>query len=96
MPQGEGIRVDTHCHDGCEVGADYDSMVAKLICWGENRAACAMRMYRALSRVRVEGVETTAGLLRDLVGHGDFRSDRINTCWLEDRFLPEWSARRAA
>lgn len=96
LPQGDGVRVDTHCHDGYVVGTNYDSMVAKLICRGETRAEAAMRMYRALGRVRIDGIDTTAGLLRDLVGHGDFRADRINTRWLEDRFLPEWSARHAA
>ncbi|MGE0487457.1 MAG: acetyl/propionyl/methylcrotonyl-CoA carboxylase subunit alpha [Gammaproteobacteria bacterium] len=93
LPQGEGIRVDTHCHDGYVVGAHYDSMVAKLICWGESRAAAADRLHRALGRVRIEGIATTVPLLRDLVGHGDFRADRINTCWLEDHFLPGWTAR---
>ncbi len=96
MPQGEGVRIDTHCHDGFEVGAHYDSMVAKLICWGETRDAAVMRMYRALGRVRIDGIDTTAALLRDLVGHGDFRAGQINTRWLEDHFLPAWSARRAA
>jgi acetyl-CoA carboxylase biotin carboxylase subunit len=93
LPQGEGIRVDTHCHDGYVVGAHYDSMVAKLICRGETRAAAIDRLHRVLGRVHIEGIATTVPLLRDLVGHGDFRADRINTRWLEDHFLPEWSAR---
>jgi len=96
MPQGEGVRVDTHCHDGYVVGAHYDSMVAKLICWGETRELAADRLYRALGQVRIEGIETTAGVLRDLIGHGDFRADRINTRWLEDSFLPQWNARQVA
>lgn len=96
MPQGEGVRIDTHCHDGYVVGAHYDSMVAKLICWGETRELAADRLYRALGQVRIEGIETTAGVLRDLIGHGDFRADRINTRWLEDSFLPQWNARQVA
>lgn len=92
MPAGAGIRVDSHCHDGFEVGAHYDSMIGKLICWGESRDAAVLLMYRALERVRVEGVDTTAAFLRDLVGHGDFRADRVNTKWLEDHFLPAWLA----
>lgn len=90
MPQGQGIRVDTHCYQGYEIGAHYDSMVAKLICWGQTREQCAMLMHRALERVKIRGIETTANLLRDLIGHGDFRADRINTRWVEDHFLPEW------
>ena len=96
LPQGFGIRIDTHCHDGFEVGAHYDSMIAKLICWGETREAALLRMYRALGRVRIDGIDTTAAFLRDVVGHGDFRADRVNTRWLETEFLPRWSARVAA
>ncbi|MCB1746483.1 MAG: acetyl-CoA carboxylase biotin carboxylase subunit [Gammaproteobacteria bacterium] len=92
LPQGEGVRVDTHCHEGYVVGAHYDSMVAKLICHGASRAEALDRLYRALGHVRIEGIATTVPLLRDLVGHGDFRADRINTRWLEDHFLPAWTA----
>ena len=90
MPQGSGIRVDSHCYDGYEVGANYDSMLGKLICWGESREACALKLHRALRRVRVEGVATTSEFLTALVGHGDFRHNQINTRWLEEKFLPEW------
>ena len=96
MPQGEGIRIDTHCHAGCEIGAHYDSMIAKLICQGASREDAVLKMYRALERLHIEGVKTTAPFLRDLVGHGDFRADRVNTRWIEDHFLPAWSTRRAA
>lgn len=96
MPQGAGIRVDSHCHDGCEIGAHYDSMIGKLICWGETRPAAIERMLRALERVRVDGISTTAGLQRALVGHGDFRADRTNTRWVEEQFLPAWSRPAAA
>jgi len=92
MPQGDGIRIDTHCHDGYTVGADYDSMVAKLVCWGADRDAAVTRMHRALGRVRVEGIDTTAAFQRALIGHGDFRADAINTRWVEECFLPGWSA----
>ena len=52
------------------------------------------RMDRALAHVAVEGVATTAGVARDLVRHGDFRANRINTRWIEDRFLPQWRTNR--
>jgi acetyl-CoA carboxylase biotin carboxylase subunit len=69
-------------------------MIAKLICWGGDRAEALHRMDRALARVNVEGVSTTAGIARDLVRHGDFRANRINTRWIEDRFLPQWQTNR--
>ncbi|MGR8949062.1 MAG: acetyl-CoA carboxylase biotin carboxylase subunit [Gammaproteobacteria bacterium] len=90
MPQGAGIRIDTHCYDGYEVGAHYDSMLGKLICWGESREACTALMHRALGHVRVEGISTTKEFLKAVIGHGDFRADQINTRWLEQKFLPEW------
>jgi acetyl-CoA carboxylase biotin carboxylase subunit len=94
MPEGAGVRVDTHCFDGWTVVPHYDSMIAKLICWGGDRAEALHRMDRALARVNVEGVSTTAGIARDLVRHGDFRANRINTRWIEDRFLPQWQTNR--
>ena len=94
MPEGAGVRVDTHCFDGWTVVPHYDSMIAKLICWGGDRPEALRRMDRALAHVAVEGVSTTAGIARDLVRHGDFRANRINTRWIEDRFLPQWRTNR--
>jgi acetyl-CoA carboxylase biotin carboxylase subunit len=93
VPDGDGVRVDTYCFDGAVVTPHVDSMIAKLICWGPDRATALGRMERALSRVRVDGVPTTAPLARDLVRHADFRADRITTRWVEERLLPAWSAR---
>jgi acetyl-CoA carboxylase, biotin carboxylase subunit len=94
MPEGAGVRVDTHCFDGWTVVPHYDSMIAKLICWGGDRPEALRRMDRALAHVAVEGVSTTAGIARDLVRHGDLRANRINTRWIEDRFLPQWRTNR--
>jgi acetyl-CoA carboxylase, biotin carboxylase subunit len=94
MPEGAGVRVDTHCFDGWTVVPHYDSMIAKLICWGGDRPEALRRMDRALAHVAVDGVSTTAGIARDLVRHGDFRANRINTRWIEDRFLPQWRTNR--
>ena len=96
VPQGAGIRVDTHCFDGYVVGAEYDSMLAKLICHGRDRADALARMHRGLGRVRVAGVDTTAELQRALVGHGDFRANLHTTRWVEEHFLPAWNAHSAA
>ena len=90
MPQGSGIRVDSHCFDGYEVGADYDSMLGKLICWGETREGCTLKLHRALERIKVGGIATNSEFLRALIGHGDFRYEQINTRWLEEKFMPEW------
>ena len=89
-PMGAGVRVDTHCHDGYVVSAHYDSLLAKLICHAEDRSSAVDLMDRALSRFRVDGVPTTVGFQRALVRHGDFRANRINTRWVEERFLSSW------
>jgi acetyl-CoA carboxylase, biotin carboxylase subunit len=91
-PQGAGVRVDSHCHDGYVVGAHYDSLVAKLICWGEDRGAAIERIDRALARLRVDGIATTIPFQRAMVRQGDFRQERINTRWVEDAFMPAWTA----
>ena len=92
-PLGAGIRVDSHCHDGYEVGANYDSMVAKLICFAEDRRAAIDLMDRALARFGVEGIDTTIPFQRALIRHGDFRENHINTRWVEETFLPSWNHR---
>ncbi|MFT3872364.1 MAG: acetyl-CoA carboxylase biotin carboxylase subunit [Nocardioides sp.] len=90
VPAGEGIRVDTHCHDGYRVSPHYDSLIAKVICWGEDRAQAVRRIRRVLAAVKVDGVEHTGDFLSDVVASADFQLDRINTRWVEDVFLPAW------
>jgi acetyl-CoA carboxylase biotin carboxylase subunit len=90
-PAGDGIRMDSHCHDGYEVGADYDSMLGKLICHAPDRLAAIDLMDRALGRFGIDGVDTTIELQRALIRHGDFRANRVNTRWVEEKFLPAWS-----
>jgi acetyl-CoA carboxylase biotin carboxylase subunit len=91
-PVGTGVRVDSHCHDGYVIPAQYDSLLAKLICHAEDRPAAVALMDRALGRFGVDGVPTTVEVQRALVRHGDFRANRINTRWVEERFLPAWGA----
>jgi acetyl-CoA carboxylase biotin carboxylase subunit len=87
-PAGAGIRVDSHCHDGYVVGANYDSLLAKLICHAADRHSAIELMDRALAHFGVGGVSTTIGLQRALVRHGDFRANKVNTRWVEEKFLP--------
>lgn len=96
VPDGDGVRCDTFCHDGAEVVAHYDSMLAKLICWAPDRTTALDKVDRALARTRIEGVDTTAGLQRALVRHADVRDDRIHTRGIEDTFLPGWTAWESA
>lgn len=88
LPGGPGVRVDTHVFPGCEIPPYYDSLLAKLICWGRDREEALARMRRALDELRVDGVETTAPFLRRLIDSGPFRSGAVHTRFVE-RFIQE-------
>lgn len=92
-PAGEGVRVDTHCEAGYLVPPYYDSLLAKLIVHGKDRAEAIERMRESLRAFNVEGVPTTIGFHHDVLSDGDFAAGRVNTRWVEERFL---AARAAA
>jgi acetyl-CoA carboxylase biotin carboxylase subunit len=82
-PEGEGIRVDTHCYPGSVVPPFYDSLLAKIVVRGTDRHAAAERMTGALDAFTVSGVETTLPLLRYVLRRSDFLAGPVNTRWLE-------------
>jgi len=59
MPAGPGVRVESYLEQGARISPYYDSLVAKLIVWGENRAEAVARGKRALAEFKIEGIETT-------------------------------------
>jgi acetyl-CoA carboxylase biotin carboxylase subunit len=87
MPQGEGLRVDTHCFEGYLVPPFYDSLLAKVIAHGSSRAEAIARMDSALARCRIEGVPTTVPFHREVMAHEDFRAARVTTRWVEETLL---------
>ncbi len=82
-PEGEGIRVDSHCYAGYMVPPYYDSLLAKLIVSGSTRMEAIARLQRALASFHVAGVDTTIPFLATLVERADFVSGGVNTAWLE-------------
>ena len=82
-PAGEGIRVDTHCHPGALVPPYYDSLLAKLIVLGADRADAVGRMQRALDAFSLRGVETTIPFLQALLRRPEYQSGAVNTRWVE-------------
>jgi acetyl-CoA carboxylase biotin carboxylase subunit len=92
-PVGTHVRVDTACYPGWTVTPYYDSLLAKIIVWGADRDEAIGRERAALKRLRVEGVETTARFSRDLLAHPDVTEARMHTRWIEEEFLPRWTAR---
>ena len=89
FPTGPGVRIDTGVYEGCEVTPFYDSMIAKLICWGDTRAEAVMRMRRALSEFRIVGVKTNIPFHVKLVGNLRFQAGSFDTRFVEDRFALE-------
>ena len=82
-PQGEGIRVDSHCYEGYFVPPYYDSLLAKLIVSGGTRMEAIARLQKALAGFHVSGVDTTIPFLSSLVERAEFIAGRVNTGWLE-------------
>ncbi|MCB9758668.1 MAG: acetyl-CoA carboxylase biotin carboxylase subunit [Alphaproteobacteria bacterium] len=86
LPQGPGVRVDTHLRAGDAVSPHYDSMVCKVIAHGADRAQAIARMEAALGACRVEGISTTIPLALEVLADADFRAGDYDTTTL-DRIL---------
>ena len=86
VPGGPGVRVDTFAHADCMVSPHYDSLLAKIITHGRDRAEAIARMRRALEMTVIEGVETTIPLHLRILRDADFLAGRFTTAFLE-RFL---------
>jgi len=83
-PLGPGVRVDTHVEEGYAIPPFYDSLIAKVIVWGEDRAVAIARGQRALSELELEGVPTTRDLALDIVSSEQFGSGDYTTSFLAD------------
>lgn len=86
-PGGYGVRVDSAVYPGYEITPFYDSMVAKLIVWGNDREEAIARMRRALDEFVIEGVHTTIPFHEKLLEHPDFVSGNFATNFLEKNKL---------
>ncbi len=91
-PTGDHVRVDSHAFVGYEIPPYYDSLIAKLIVAGADRAEAIQASLKALDEFVIEGVETTRELHQAVLSHADFRNDAINTRWLETTLLPAVSS----
>ena len=84
-PGGPGIRVDTHLYSGYVVPPYYDSMIGKLIAYGEDRDTAIARMKNALSEMVVEGIKTNIPLHQEIFNHGAFKAGGLDIHYLERR-----------
>lgn len=82
-PSGPGIRVDSSLFDELEVTHFYDSLLAKLCVWGNDRNEAIQRMCRALDELMIAGVKTSQPLQRRIMDDSDFRAGNLSTSYLE-------------
>ena len=82
-PGGHGVRVDTHIYSGYTIPPFYDSMIAKLITFGQTRQEAIDKMHRALSEFYIEGIKTTIPFHLQLMEHQDFISGNYTTKFME-------------
>lgn len=82
-PAGPGIRVDSHIASGGMIPPYYDSLMGKLIAWGDDRPAAVARLARALDTLTIEGVASTAPLHRRIAADPHFVAGGVDTRFLE-------------
>jgi acetyl-CoA carboxylase biotin carboxylase subunit len=83
-PGGPGVRVDSGIYTGYRIPPYYDSLIAKLIVHGRDRAECILRLRRALDEFVVDGIETTIPLHHKVLAEPDFVDGKYDIHWLED------------
>jgi acetyl-CoA carboxylase, biotin carboxylase subunit len=83
VPLGPGVRFDTHVEAGAVVPPQYDSLLAKLAVWDEDRPAAIARALRALGELDLRGVSTTRELAVDVLRSEEFAEGRYSTSFLE-------------
>ncbi len=84
-PGGPGVRVDTHIYNGYVVPPHYDSMIGKLITYGNTRESAIARMQGALSEIIIDGIRTNIDLQRDIISDGNFAAGGANIHYLEKK-----------
>jgi 3-methylcrotonyl-CoA carboxylase alpha subunit len=85
VPRAPGVRVDSGFRAGSEVPVYYDSMLAKIIVWGADRAAAIARMSETLRETTVAGIATNLPLLRAIAGDAAYRAGDTTTSFLDER-----------
>ena len=85
IPGGQGIRLDTAVHADCTIPPYYDSLVAKVIAHGIDRAEAVSRMQRTLGMTVIEGIKTTVPVHLKILADPEFQNGELSTAFM-DRF----------
>lgn len=84
-PGGNGVRMDSHLYSGYSVPPNYDSLIGKIITWGETRAEAMGRMRNALDEIIIDGIKTNVPLHIDLMNDKGFIHGGVNIHYLEKK-----------
>ncbi|MGE5583482.1 MAG: acetyl-CoA carboxylase biotin carboxylase subunit [Bacillota bacterium] len=88
---GPGIRVDSSAYEGFVIPPYYDSMIAKLIAWDDNREKAIARMIRALEEFQIEGVKTTIPFHLEVLNNDYFKKGEVYTNFIQTRIFSDQS-----
>ncbi|MCB0711632.1 MAG: acetyl-CoA carboxylase biotin carboxylase subunit [Ignavibacteriae bacterium] len=93
FPGGHGVRVDSHIYQGYVIPPTYDSLLAKIITFGNSRTDAILKMRRALDECIIEGVKTTIPFHSMMMGHEQFLSGNFDTKFVD---TTDWKSRMPA
>ncbi len=83
IPSGPGVRCDTYLYSGCTVSSFYDSLMAKLITWGQTFEESRLRMLNALNDFYIQGVETSIPLYKTILKSEEYKNGDLTTDFLK-------------
>lgn len=89
IPAGPGVRCDTYLYPGCTVSPFYDSLMAKLVTWGQTFDESRLRMLAALDDFYVQGVETSIPLYKTILNSDEYKNGQLSTDFLERHSMIE-------
>ena len=87
LPGGNGVRVDTAVYNGYTIPPNYDSMIAKIITYGDTRNEAISKMKRALEETVIEGIDTNLDFLFQIIKNPNFLRGKFDTSFIEKEIL---------
>lgn len=87
-PGGPGVRVDSHAYPGYAIPPYYDSLLSKLVVWGQDRAEAIQRMQRALDEYCITGIKTTIPFHQKVLANSFFQNGDVSTDFIEKHLTP--------
>ena len=86
LPGGNGLRIDSGIYQGYTIPFNYDSMIAKIIVHGNTRNEAIAKMKRALEELVIEGVDTNADFIYEIIRNPDFIRGDFDTSFISKNF----------